>query len=128
MCVSLVRLAIMSLKGLVTVVFVGCWFLCMFCLTTDAYGPLTHACCVKYTRTPLDFKLIKGFAEQSSREVCRIDAIIFLTKRNKKVCASAQDEWVKNILARFSSKMKKMSQHTANQVNQNEDRNPTTSA
>lgn len=44
------------------------------CVLLD--GPLNHACCVKYTRTPLDFNVIKGFAEQSSREVCRIDAIM----------------------------------------------------
>ncbi|XP_053486064.1 C-C motif chemokine 20 isoform X1 [Ictalurus furcatus] len=113
----------MSLKVL-TNVFAGCWLLCMFCLTTDALslysnlnGPLKHACCVKYTRTPVNFNQIKGFAEQSSREVCRIDAIIFLTKRNQKVCASAKDEWVRNILARLSSKMKKMSQQPHNKVN-----------
>ncbi|XP_060777746.1 C-C motif chemokine 20 [Neoarius graeffei] len=106
----------MSLKGLVTIVFAGCWLLCMFCLTTDAYGPMNHACCVKYTRTPLDFNLIKGFAEQSSREVCRIDAIIFLTKRNKKVCASAKDEWVRNVLGRLSAKMKKISQQLPNRT------------
>ncbi|KAM9501487.1 C-C motif chemokine 20 [Clarias gariepinus] len=107
----------MSLKGLVTIVSAGVWLLCMFCQQTDAYGPMNHACCVKYTRTPLDFKVIKGFAEQSSREVCRIDAIIFITKRNKKVCASAHDDWVRNILKRLSNKMKQMSQHPHNQVN-----------
>lgn len=46
----------------------------MLCVMSD--GPLNYACCVKYTRTPLPFKLIKGFIEQSSREVCRIDAIM----------------------------------------------------
>lgn len=51
-----------------------CVLVCCVFVMLD--GPLTHACCVKYTRTPLDFKLIKGFAEQSSREVCRIDAIM----------------------------------------------------
>ncbi|TSO57302.1 C-C motif chemokine 20 [Bagarius yarrelli] len=88
----------MSLKGTLTIVFAGIWLLCMCCQKTDAYGPLNHACCIKYTRTPLDFKVIKGYAVQSSREVCRIDAIIFLTKSNKKVCASAEDEWVQKVL------------------------------
>ncbi|XP_027004357.1 C-C motif chemokine 20 [Tachysurus fulvidraco] len=118
----------MFLKGTVTIVFAGCWLLCMLCLTTDAYGPLNHACCIKYTRTPVDFKMIKGFAEQSSREVCRIDAIIFLTKRNKKVCASAEDEWVKKVLERLSTKMKKMSKHLPNQVNHTPAWNTNTSA
>ncbi|XP_072543073.1 C-C motif chemokine 20 [Salminus brasiliensis] len=99
----------MSAKGLVAIAFVACWLLCTLCPTSAAYGPQNHACCVKYTRKPLDFKLIKGYIEQSSREVCRIDAIIFLTKRNKKVCASSADEWVKVVLRRLSDKMKKMS-------------------
>ncbi|XP_061099709.1 C-C motif chemokine 20 [Conger conger] len=71
-----------------------------------AFGPLKHACCVKYTVKPLPFGSIKGFVEQSSREICRIDAIIFFTIRDKKVCASAEDEWVKRYLLRLSSKLK----------------------
>ncbi|XP_066538174.1 C-C motif chemokine 20 [Hoplias malabaricus] len=107
----------MTVKGLITVVLAGCWGLFLLCPKSDAYGPLNHACCVKYTRTPLSFNVIKGYIEQSSREVCRIDAIIFLTKRNKKVCASTEDEWVKHALKFLSEKMKKMSKpqpnHTA---------------
>ncbi|KAI7809924.1 C-C motif chemokine 20 [Triplophysa rosa] len=75
---------------------------------TQAYGPLNYACCVKYTRNPLPFGLIKGYIEQSSREVCRIDAIIFFTKHNKKVCASVKDEWVRAALARLSTKINKI--------------------
>ncbi|KAG5847297.1 hypothetical protein ANANG_G00124530 [Anguilla anguilla] len=74
--------------------------------SASAFGPLNHACCVKYTVKPLPFNSIKGFVEQSSREICRIDAIIFYTIRDKKVCASAKDEWVKQYLLRLSSKMK----------------------
>ncbi|XP_036410700.1 C-C motif chemokine 20 [Megalops cyprinoides] len=80
--------------------------LSMLSHTATAYGPLNHACCVKYTVKPLPFSTIKGFIEQSSREVCRIDAIIFYTVRNKKVCASAKDEWVKAHLTRLSAKLK----------------------
>ncbi|KAG9273787.1 C-C motif chemokine 20-like [Astyanax mexicanus] len=101
--------AVMSAKGVVSIIVVACWVLCTLCPTSAAYGPLTHACCVKYTRTPVPFKLIKGYIEQSSLEVCRINAIIFITKRNKKVCVSAADGWVRDILERLSTKMKKMS-------------------
>ncbi|KAA0718794.1 Testis-specific serine/threonine-protein kinase 5 [Triplophysa tibetana] len=74
----------------------------LFGVRGSTYGPLNHACCVKYTRKPLPFGLIKGYIEQSSLEVCRIDAIIFFTKHNKKVCASVKDEWVRETLARLS--------------------------
>uniref|UniRef100_A0A672SI83 Chemokine interleukin-8-like domain-containing protein n=1 Tax=Sinocyclocheilus grahami TaxID=75366 RepID=A0A672SI83_SINGR len=78
----------------------------MFCVMSD--GPLNYACCVKYTRNPLPFGAIKGFIEQSSREVCRIDAIIFFTKNNRKVCASVGDQWVRAALARLRSKITKL--------------------
>ncbi|XP_051556403.1 C-C motif chemokine 20-like [Myxocyprinus asiaticus] len=78
--------------------------------TPAAYGPLNYACCVKYTRNALPFGVIKGFIEQSSREVCRIDAIIFFTKHNKKVCASAKDEWVRSALAHLKAKINKLAQ------------------
>ncbi len=41
-------------------------------------GPLNYACCVKYTHNPLPFGVIKGFMEQKSTEVCRIDAIMWV--------------------------------------------------
>nr|AXF84126.1 chemokine ligand 20a [Ctenopharyngodon idella] len=66
----------------------------MLCVMSD--GPLNYACCVKYTRTPLPFKLIKGFIEQSSLE------------NNKKVCASVEDQWVRAALARLRSKIDKL--------------------
>ncbi|KAK9979061.1 hypothetical protein ABG768_012507 [Culter alburnus] len=93
---------------LVTITLISGILLSLFPHTPAAYGPLNYACCVKYTRTPLPFKLIKGFIEQSSREVCRIDAIIFFTKNNKKVCASVKDEWVRASLALLRSKITKL--------------------
>ncbi|XP_056149864.1 C-C motif chemokine 20-like [Lampris incognitus] len=86
-----------------------CCILGMLSLTSGVQAAMGNACCTSYTRTPVAFHLIKGFKEQSYREICRIDAIIFYTRRNKKVCASSKDEWVRRALARLSSKLKKMS-------------------
>ncbi|XP_067308565.1 C-C motif chemokine 20 [Pseudorasbora parva] len=94
--------------SLITVIVLSSILLSLFPHTPAAYGPLNYACCVKYTRNPLPFGVIKGFIEQSSREVCRIDAIIFFTKNNKKVCASVEDQWVKTALARLRTKIAKM--------------------
>ncbi|XP_055059128.2 C-C motif chemokine 20 [Misgurnus anguillicaudatus] len=93
--------------SVVTVALISSLLLCLFPQTPAAYGPMNYACCVKYTREPLPFSWIKGYIEQSSREVCRMDAIIFFTKHKKKVCASINDNWVKEILYRLSSKMNK---------------------
>ncbi|XP_077077876.1 C-C motif chemokine 20-like [Siphateles boraxobius] len=96
------------IMSLVSITLISSILLILFPHTSAAYGPLNYACCVKYTRNPLPFGVIKGFIEQSSREVCRIDAIIFFTKNNKKVCASVEDQWVKAALARLRSKIAKL--------------------
>ncbi|KAI1882744.1 hypothetical protein AGOR_G00238090 [Albula goreensis] len=104
----------MSQRSQASTLFLLMCLLSVLSPCTTAYGPQNHACCVKYTTKPLPFNLIKGYVEQSSREVCRIDAIIFLTMRNKKVCASAKDEWVKEILKRLSSKLKSLAANSTN--------------
>ncbi|KAK7159565.1 hypothetical protein R3I94_005799 [Phoxinus phoxinus] len=96
------------IMSLVSITLISTILLSLFPHTPAAYGPLNYACCVKYTRNPLPFGVIKGFIEQSSREVCRIDAIIFFTKNNKKVCATVEDKWVKAALAHLRSKITKL--------------------
>ncbi|XP_016101785.1 C-C motif chemokine 20 [Sinocyclocheilus grahami] len=96
------------IMSLLTITLISSILLSLFPHTPAAYGPLNYACCVKYTRNPLPFGAIKGFIEQSSREVCRIDAIIFFTKNNRKVCASVGDQWVRAALARLRSKITKL--------------------
>ncbi|XP_016365462.1 C-C motif chemokine 20 [Sinocyclocheilus rhinocerous] len=96
------------IMSLLTITLISSILLSLFPHTPAAYGPLNYACCVKYTRNPLPFGVIKGFIEQSSLEVCRIDAIIFFTKNNRKVCASVEDQWVRAALARLRSKITKL--------------------
>ncbi|XP_005171405.2 C-C motif chemokine 20 [Danio rerio] len=94
--------------SLVSITLISIVFLSLLPHTPKAYGPLNYACCVKYTRTPLPFGVIAGFIEQSSLEVCRIDAIIFITQKNKKICASIEDQWVRAALAHLRSKIAKL--------------------
>ncbi|KAJ8357035.1 hypothetical protein SKAU_G00198290 [Synaphobranchus kaupii] len=92
-------------RCLTVALFLGC-LLSVLSHNAFAFGPLNHACCVKYTVKPLPISMIKGYVMQSSQEVCRIDAIIFYTVRDRKVCASAKDAWVKTTLAHLSSRLK----------------------
>ncbi|XP_038819156.1 C-C motif chemokine 20-like [Salvelinus namaycush] len=86
-----------------------CCLVTMFSSTSAAYGPRRLYCCVEYQEKPVPYQQIKGYQLQSSTEVCNIDAIIFYTVKNKKVCATVKDEWVRKALALLSSKLKKMS-------------------
>lgn len=88
--------------------YIWCYFLpdiityCVYvfpCVISD--GPLNHACCVKYTKKPLPFGLIKGYIEQSSREVCRIDAIMWVTNWPQewvRVHPSSHTKWLQQCL------------------------------
>ncbi|KAI4809220.1 hypothetical protein KUCAC02_018126 [Chaenocephalus aceratus] len=51
----------------------------------------------------------KGYREQTTKENCNIEAIIFYTVRKNEVCATQKDEWVRKTLELLSSKLKKMS-------------------
>ncbi|XP_035644676.1 C-C motif chemokine 20-like [Oncorhynchus keta] len=86
-----------------------CCVVTMFSSTSASYGPRRLYCCVEYQEKPVPDQQIKGYKLQSSKEVCNIDAIIFYTLKNKKVCATVKDEWVRKALARLSAELKKMS-------------------
>ncbi|XP_041697248.1 C-C motif chemokine 20 [Coregonus clupeaformis] len=89
-----------------------CCIVTMLSSTSAAYGPRKLYCCVEYQEKPIPYQQIKGYKQQSYKEVCNNDAIIFYTVKNKKVCASIKDEWVRTALAHLSSKLKKMSATT----------------
>ncbi|KAG7526361.1 C-C motif chemokine 20-like [Solea senegalensis] len=70
---------------------------------------MSRACCTRYNRKPVPFQRIKGFREQTMKENCHMEAIIFYTVKNNEVCATQRDEWVRKTLELLSSKLKKMS-------------------
>ncbi|XP_028834012.1 C-C motif chemokine 20 [Denticeps clupeoides] len=98
----------MASQSLAISALVFCCILSMLPSTPASYGPLNLACCVKYTMQPVAFRDIKGIIFQSSREACRLDAVIFHTKQKKRICASAEHVWVQKILLRLSKTMKSL--------------------
>uniref|UniRef100_A0A3Q0SIR4 Chemokine interleukin-8-like domain-containing protein n=1 Tax=Amphilophus citrinellus TaxID=61819 RepID=A0A3Q0SIR4_AMPCI len=83
-------------------------------ILSPAPAACNTACCTSYSRRPVPFNRIKGYREQSLKENCRIEAIIFYTVANKQVCATRKDEWVRKTLELlrtiyfFISKCKKL--------------------
>ncbi|XP_069753951.1 C-C motif chemokine 20-like [Narcine bancroftii] len=69
-----------------------------------------RSCCLAHSRSRLPQKLISGYAEQNSNEICEIDAIIFYTIGGRAVCANPRHHWVKRTLNFLSKKLHKMSQ------------------
>ncbi|XP_067850848.1 C-C motif chemokine 20-like [Heptranchias perlo] len=66
-------------------------------------------CCLRYSRSRLPFRLISGYVEQQSNEICDIDAIIFYTVGGRAVCTNPDNRWVKTALKLLSKKLEEMS-------------------
>ncbi|XP_032887285.1 C-C motif chemokine 20-like [Amblyraja radiata] len=98
-----------TLKRLLPAAMLSLIVLNMFCNTPSAaatYGD----CCLAYSKKRLPQKLISGYVEQNSNEICEKDAIIFFTVRGRAVCADPEHHWVKKALNFLSKKLRKMSQ------------------
>ncbi|KAM9596306.1 LOW QUALITY PROTEIN: C-C motif chemokine 16 [Trichechus inunguis] len=52
-------------------------------------------CCLKYHEKVLPRKLVAGYTKALS---CHLPAIIFITKRNREICANPSDKWVQEYI------------------------------
>ncbi|NXS84913.1 CCL4 protein, partial [Erpornis zantholeuca] len=66
-----------------------------FCYQTSA-APLGSdpptACCFSYTAKPLPRDFVRDYYETNSR--CSQEAVVFITKKGREVCADPKEEWV----------------------------------
>ncbi|XP_044074267.1 C-C motif chemokine 26 [Siniperca chuatsi] len=101
----------MAPRGMLTMTTVLlCFILSLLSPAPGALGSHTgKACCTRYNRKPVPFQRIKGYREQTTMENCRIEAIIFSTRKRYEICATRKDEWVRKTLELLSSKLKNMS-------------------
>ncbi|XP_012788697.2 C-C motif chemokine 20 [Sorex araneus] len=67
--------------------------LLQFCSRSAAIS--SYDCCLGYTARRLNPKNLRGFVRQHSNEACDIDAVIFITKNKRAVCADPKKAWVK---------------------------------
>ncbi|XP_040000115.1 C-C motif chemokine 20 isoform X2 [Xiphias gladius] len=100
----------MAPRGVITVTTILLYFILGLLFPAPATcSHMNKVCCTRYNRKPVPFQLIKGYREQSTRENCRMEAIIFYTVKKNLICATWRDEWVRKTLDLLSSKLKKMS-------------------
>ncbi|XP_071621295.1 C-C motif chemokine 4-like [Heliangelus exortis] len=59
-------------------------------------------CCISYTHHRLPGKLILGY--YSSSTSCSLQAIVFITRRGRQVCANPRDTWVQHHLKNLKQK------------------------
>ncbi|XP_017554658.1 C-C motif chemokine 20 [Pygocentrus nattereri] len=63
-------------------------------------------CCTTFSLNPLPLNRLKHFAIQDATTVCRLNAVIFTTVKNRKICANPDAQWVKNAVSHLKNKEK----------------------
>ncbi|XP_031752632.1 C-C motif chemokine 5 isoform X2 [Xenopus tropicalis] len=54
------------------------------------------SCCFDYIKKPIPPKHVADYFYTSSR--CSRFAVVLVTRKNRKICANPEDEWVNNII------------------------------
>ncbi|XP_066111480.1 C-C motif chemokine 5 [Saccopteryx bilineata] len=69
-----------------------------FCAPASAspYASDTTPCCFAYTSRPLPRTHIREYFYTSSK--CSIPAVVFITRKNRQVCADPQKKWVRDYI------------------------------
>ncbi|KAF3816693.1 hypothetical protein GH733_014041 [Mirounga leonina] len=55
----------------------------------------SHTCCLKHHEKVMPKKLVVGYRKALN---CHLPAIIFVTKKNREVCANPQNKWVQEYI------------------------------
>ncbi|KAI4881428.1 hypothetical protein NFI96_014468, partial [Prochilodus magdalenae] len=68
-------------------------------------GPVK--CCTSFSPNPfLPLNRLMHVSLQDATTVCRLNAVIFTTVKNRKICADPEASWVKNAISYLKNKKK----------------------
>ncbi|XP_008496436.1 C-C motif chemokine 21 [Calypte anna] len=59
-----------------------------FLLMVWAQGPSASDCCLKHSQKIVPESIVKSYRLQGPESGCPLHAVVFTTRRNKKICAS----------------------------------------
>ncbi|KAJ8414851.1 hypothetical protein AAFF_G00023740 [Aldrovandia affinis] len=82
------------------------WLFCLYCWSSPSQGELAIDCCLKVSRTPIPQRIVKGYEVQTRGQGCDIEAVVFTTKQNLKLCAPTDPGWVKELMASVNAKLR----------------------
>ncbi|XP_063996156.1 C-C motif chemokine 21-like [Pogoniulus pusillus] len=63
-------------------------------------------CCLKYSQKGIPRGLVKSYSIQELASGCAIPAIVFITKKGKKICASPTEPSVQKLIKNIEKKVK----------------------
>ncbi|XP_010119733.1 PREDICTED: C-C motif chemokine 21, partial [Chlamydotis macqueenii] len=69
-------------------------------------GSSASDCCLKYSQKAIPSSLVKSYSLQGPESGCLLRAVVFTTKKNKKICASPTDPAVQKLMQNLDKKVK----------------------
>ncbi|KAM6109628.1 C-C motif chemokine 20-like [Phoenicopterus ruber ruber] len=69
-------------------------------------GSSASDCCLKNSRTAIPSGLVKSYSLQGPESGCLLRAVVFTTKRNKKICASPTDPAIQKLMQNLDKRVK----------------------
>ncbi|XP_048874601.1 C-C motif chemokine 20-like [Brienomyrus brachyistius] len=88
----------MAAATLFSIAFV---FLCCLYITQ---GQLAVDCCLKVGGTKIPKHIVRGYIRQTGGEGCDISAVVFITKKNRRLCAPPAASWVEDLISYLQEK------------------------
>ncbi|XP_069819431.1 C-C motif chemokine 5-like [Dendropsophus ebraccatus] len=59
---------------------------------------MTSDCCLRTKDKEIPYQNVKCYFRQTTAKGCNIDAIVFITRRNRHLCAPTNLQWVKKLM------------------------------
>ncbi|XP_063176241.1 C-C motif chemokine 21 [Chroicocephalus ridibundus] len=69
-------------------------------------GSSASDCCLKNSQNAIPRSLVKSYILQGSESGCLLRSVVFITKKNKKICASPTDPAVQKLMQHLDKKVK----------------------
>ncbi|XP_023694683.1 C-C motif chemokine 19-like [Paramormyrops kingsleyae] len=76
-------------------------FLCCLYITQ---GQLAVDCCLKVSGTEIPKRIVRGYIRQTGGQGCDISAVVFITMKNRRLCAPPGASWVNELISYLQEK------------------------
>ncbi|XP_015416042.1 PREDICTED: C-C motif chemokine 19 isoform X1 [Myotis davidii] len=70
-------------------------------------------CCLSVALHPIPGNIVRAFRHLHIQDGCRVPAVVFTTKRGRKLCAPPDQPWVDRIIRRLEKKAAKNKRHSS---------------
>ncbi|XP_068605393.1 C-C motif chemokine 20 isoform X2 [Brachionichthys hirsutus] len=82
---------------------IGCVFIMLVLL--GALSECSPNCCTQYHESPVPKKFLKYYRVQRDTDYCNLNAVIFMTVKNKLLCADPARKWVQRAMTFVPQKL-----------------------